>query len=526
MKPETERLLHQCHSALLQQSNEQLHTLFVSWFERLVGEESIEETLDDLCLLLGYGIRSVESQILYATSTAWWEVEGCADLDGEFECVEVSALQHRLIAMPIKQFALLADLAYHVCVLEAEVEGQPYPPTGQEWLRTLAAWLSTGAREPFHSQSWRNETYPPSHAAQSQLTRKQRRAQQQKLVEQAWQRGYLLLGPEVGAQVPILVQSRCRKNRRPYISVQQEDEQFASIRIDVLTVRRAFEREGKLFTGAPLPTFTPTNELRQHLTRLAVQYSPGPQTARQEAYELSPQGDIFELKQVLQTDVPRVVADFMTLWPNILTQYEAQLETSRIAYIERQRELEEARKPRWIKALAALIAQEQGATCPQLDEKVVLPDGWATLLSKEQLGAFLKLSASSREIKANLVQHLLTRLEADSVAKAQFFEVFAFELAVPPWELETLLGCTTTERKRWTEEEKLPVIGYGSFRKAGSDHAYPFYDRRVILALRSSEIEAWRSEQQTCVRERRQAALAAAASRKARRSEGQMAHEV
>ena len=530
MKPETEHLLHQCRSALLQQNNEQLHALFVSWFERLVGDESIEETLDDLCLLLGYGIRSVESQILYATYTAWWEVEGCTDLDGEFECVEASALQHRLIAMPIKQFALLADLAYHVCMLEAEVEGQPYPPIGQEWLRALAAWLSTGAREPFHNHCWRNETYPPSHAAKSQLTRKQRRAQQQKLVEQAWQRGYLLLGPEVDVQVPTLVQSRCRKNRRPYISVQQKDEQFVSIRIDVLTVRRAFEREGKLCIGAPLPTFTLTDEIRQRLTRLAAQYSPGAQTARQEAYELSPQGDIFELKQVLQADVPGVVADFMALWPNILTQYEAQLETSRIAYIERQRELEEARKPRWIKALAALSAQEQGATYPQLDEKVVLPDEWATLLSKEQLGAFLaflKLPASSREIKANLVQHLLTRLEADSVARAQFFEVFALELAVPPWELETLLGCTTTERKRWAEEEKLPVLGYGSFRKAGSDHAYPLYDRRVTLALTSSEIEAWRSEHQTRVRERRQAAAqAAAAWRKARRREGQIAHEV
>jgi hypothetical protein len=142
----------------LQQSNEQLHTLFVSWFEHLVGEESIEETLDDLCLLLGYGIRSVESQILYATSTAWWEVEGCADLDGEFECAEVAALQHRLITMPIKQFALLADLAHHVCTLDAEAEGQPRPPTGQEWLHALAAWLSTGAREPFHNQSWHHET--------------------------------------------------------------------------------------------------------------------------------------------------------------------------------------------------------------------------------------------------------------------------------------------------------------------------------------------------------------------------------
>ena len=531
MKPKTEQLLHQCRTALLQQSNEQLHTLFVSWFERLVGEESMDEALDDLCLLLGYGIRSLQSQVLYATYTAWWEVEGEAGLDGEFACAEVAALQHRLITMPIKQFALLADLVYHACVLEAEVEGQPRPPIGQEWLRALAAWLSAGAREPFHNQSWRNETYPPSPIAQSQLTRKQRRAEQrkleQKLVEQAWQRGYLWLGPDAGTQVPILVQSRCRKNRRPYISVQQRGEQLASIRIDVCTVRRAFEREGKLFMGAPTPTFTPTDELRQCLTWLAAQYSAGPETADQEAYELSPQGDSFELKQVRQADVPGVVADFMALWPDMLAQYEAQLETSRVAYQQRQHELEEARKPAWIKALAALSAQGQGATCPQLDENVVLPDEWATLLSKEQLGAFLtflKLPASSREMKANLVQHLLMRLEADNVAKAQFFEVFAFELAVPPWELETLLGCTTTERKRWTEEQKLPVIGYGSFRKAGSDHAYPVYDRRVILALTSSDIQIWRSEHQALVRERRQAAAqAAAARRKARRQEEQMA---
>jgi hypothetical protein len=533
MNPETEQLLHQCRTALLQQSNEQLHTLFVSWFERLVGEESMDEALDDLCLLLGYGIRSLQSHILYATYTSWWEVEGEAGLDGEFVCLEVAALQHCLITMPIKQFALLADLAYHVCMLDAEVEGQPCPPTGQEWLRALVVWLSAGAREPFHNQSWRNESHTPPPIAQPQLTRKQRRAQQRKLeqelVEQAWQRGYLWLGPGVGTQVPILVQSRCRKNRRPYISVQQRGEQFASIRIDVCTVRRAFEREGKLFSGAPTPTFTPTDELRQRLTWFATHYSTRSETAHQEAYVLSPHGDIFELNQVLQADVPRAVADFTALWPEILTHYEAQLETSRVAYQERQRELEEARKPTWIKALARLSTQGQEATCPKLDERVVLPDEWATLLSKEQLGAFLtflKLPASSREMKANLVQHLLTHLEADKVVKAQFFEVFAFELAVPPWELEMLLGCTTTERKRWTEEQKLPVLGYGSFRKAGGDHAYPLYDRRVILALTSGEIEAWRSEHQAHVRERRQAAAqAAAVSRKAKRQEKQMAHE-
>jgi hypothetical protein len=533
MKPETERLLHQCRTALLQQSNEQLNTLFVSWFEGMVGEESMEEALDDLCLLLGYGIRSLQSHILYATYTAWWEVEGEVSLDGEFECVEVAALQHHLIMMPIKQFALVTALAYHVCALDAEVEGQPCPPTGQEWLRALALWLGTGAQEPFHSQLWRKRPQTTLPLPQHQLTRKQHRAQQrrleQELVEQAWQCGYLLLGPDVSNQVLTLVQSRCKKNRRPYISVQQMGAQFASIRIDVSTIRKAFESEGKLFSGAPLPTFTPTDELRQLLTRFAAHYSTRSETAPQEAYALSPHGDVFELKLVLQADVPRAVADFMALWPDIQAHYEAQLETSRVAYQVRQRELEEARKPAWIKALARLSAQGQGSTCPELDERVVLHEAWATLLSKEQLGAFLtflKLPASSREMKANLVQHLLTRLETDNAARAQFFEVFAFELAVPPWELETLLGCTTTERKRWTEEQKLPVLGYGSFRKAGSDHTYPLYDRRVILALTSSEIEAWRSEHQARMRERRRAAAqAAAASRKAKRQEKQMAHE-
>jgi len=371
-------------------------------------------------------------------------------------------------------------------------------------------------------------TAPP--VPQHQLTRKQRKAQQRKLenelVEQAWQCGYLLLGPDVSNQVLVLVQSRCKKNRRPYISVQQMGAQFASIHIDSCTIRRALEAEGKLFSGAPIPTFMPSDEMRQRLTSFSAHYNVRAETAQQETFVLSPRGDVFELKQVLQADVSRAVQEFMALWPEILIQYEAQLETSRGAYLARQRELEEARKPAWIKAIARLSARGQEAACPELDERVVLPEEWATLLSKEQLGAFLtflKLPASSREIKPNLVQHLLTHLEMDKTAKAQFFEVFAFELAVPPWELETLLGCTTTERKRWTEEKKLPVLGYGSFRKAGSDHAYAVYDRRAILTLTSSDIEVWRSEHQALVHERRKAAAqAAAVSRKAKRQEEQM----
>lgn len=512
MKPETERLLHQCRAALLQYNNEQLNTLFLSWFERMIGEEYMDEALDDLCLLLGYRIHASHSQIVYASYTAWWEVEGYAGLDGEFACVDGAALQHRLITMPIKQFELITELAYQICAQDAEMEGQSCPPGGQDWLRTLAAWLDNGAKEPFHEQIWHKTPSPP----QPELTHKQRRKQESRLdnqlAEQAWQRGYLLLTPEVSDAALIIFQGRCKNSRRPYIGVQKMGAQFARITIELRTVRKAFDVENRHLSDAPVVTFTPTDETRQKLILFAEHYCVKAGTTAQAASALSPQGDVFELKQVLQEDIPVAVQDFMALWPEILAQYQAQLDLCRHAYQARQRELEEERKPAWLKAIKRLSAQGPEAACPDLAETVVLPEAWETLLSKEQLGAFLaflKLPASSRELKANLVQHLQTRLEMDDTALAQFFEVFAIELAVPPWELEKVLGCTTTERKRWTEEKKLPVLGYGNFRKAGDEHAYPLYERRIILTLTASEIEGWRSEHQALVRERRKAAAAA-----------------
>ncbi len=47
-----ERLLHQCRVVLLQYSNEQLNMLFVSWFERMIGEEYMDEALGDRRFIL------------------------------------------------------------------------------------------------------------------------------------------------------------------------------------------------------------------------------------------------------------------------------------------------------------------------------------------------------------------------------------------------------------------------------------------------------------------------------------------
>ena len=58
MTPETEGLLQQCRTAQLQHTDEQLSTWLGHWFELLIGDESVEEELDDLCLLLDYRVKS------------------------------------------------------------------------------------------------------------------------------------------------------------------------------------------------------------------------------------------------------------------------------------------------------------------------------------------------------------------------------------------------------------------------------------------------------------------------------------
>ena len=123
----------------------------------------------------------------------------------------------------------------------------------------------------------------------------------------------------------------------------------------------------------------------------AAEYCARSETAPQGAFALSSRGE------VLQADVPRAVGDFMALWPEILAHYEAQLEASRVAYLARQRELEEARKPAWIKALALLRAPGEEAACPDLAETVVLPEAWATLLPKSSWG-ISDLSRPARQL--------------------------------------------------------------------------------------------------------------------------------
>lgn len=171
----------------------------------------------------------------------------------------------------------------------------------------------------------------------------------------------------------------------------------------------------------------------------------------------------------------------------------------------------------WKRDLKQLREQGQPPELPLLTEEVVLPAAWEALFTREQLSAFLaslESPVNSRDPKAILVQRVGERLKTDRAARTQFFEVFKRELAVAPWELEALLGCTPTERKGWTEGGKLPVLDRRSFRKAGGRMEYPVFDRRAILGLPRTELDRWRAEHQELVKDHRRAGARAAAGRR------------
>ncbi len=125
------------------------------------------------------------------------------------------------------------------------------------------------------------------------------------------------------------------------------------------------------------------------------------------------------------------------------------------------------------------------------------------LLTKEQIYQFLSLPGKARVPKSELAQALLHLIETNEPAREQFFEAFKSELALGPWEVETILPCTRTERKRWTADGKLPILEYRTFHKAGQDQPYPVYDRRFITTLTQDTLERWRAEHQALMQLRR-----------------------
>ncbi len=487
MKAETEALLQGCRIALLRQSDERIAALLAQWFETMIGEEYLDEERDDLCLWLDYHVQSWGAQVSYATYTSWWEVEGYLEpSSGSFTCADIPSLRQRLLDMPMKQFDLLIEMARQAHTVLAELMGSSRLPTGWEGLREMAVWLEQA--DPL-SLDKELKMLPPAYARFESKAQRLRREEEK--AARASEQGYLVIAPGSSHVVADAYRSWCKKQKQPSILIESGGQHLALLRIQT---RTADIRE----INAVLAHF------QEQLPALAAPYIAHAQTQGYEATLTWISRWQVTLARILAADVQAVAQEIITLWTSIVAE-------------ERQREIERealrqaALVPMWKRALARFHEQETQRELPPLAEEVVLPAEWEKLLTREHLSAFLthlSLPTTTRDSKANLVQRILERLAIDQAARALFFEIFKFELAVAPGELETLLPCTPTERKRWTDEERLPILELRSFHKSGSDKTYAVFDRRIILTLPQAELERWRTEHQAHLKERRNAAAA------------------
>lgn len=82
-----------------------------------------------------------------------------------------------------------------------------------------------------------------------------------------------------------------------------------------------------------------------------------------------------------------------------------------------------------------------------------------------------------------------------------FFTDNADSFALHPIQLEEILACSKTERRRWTDEERLPVLYYEDFKYG----VYPVYDLVTTVALKN-QVSQWRKEHEEKKAKRRKEA--------------------
>lgn len=139
-----------------------------------------------------------------------------------------------------------------------------------------------------------------------------------------------------------------------------------------------------------------------------------------------------------------------------------------------------------------------------------------SMLSKAQMQQFLDLPRQTKESKEQLVERISQLIEADTGEEMRLLDTFPLDLAVKPTELDELLQCTRTERRRWIKDGRIPILEYRPFRKIGRDMLYPVHDRRVVLGISQETIAQWRAEYHAQVHEhRRQGMQVAMQQRKA-----------
>jgi hypothetical protein len=194
---ERDQLLERLRGILLERSNEYLGELLGYWFDLLIGEDVLEELLDDCCQLLNYHVMSASTRQSYQTYTAWQEIEGRDAASGTFHCGDKKILRQRIIALPLAQIELVMNLAAQAY---AVIRGDncEIVPVDIEFLRDLFELLEDGTQQ-------------RSNATKQALSAKEKKAERKRqmraLMVLAQKQGYLLLS----ASIPQMLKSNVRQ---------------------------------------------------------------------------------------------------------------------------------------------------------------------------------------------------------------------------------------------------------------------------------------------------------------------------
>lgn len=116
-----------------------------------------------------------------------------------------------------------------------------------------------------------------------------------------------------------------------------------------------------------------------------------------------------------------------------------------------------------------------------------------SLLTKEQLSTILGNNPKKAK-KEDAIEELLQQMLDNEVLIKKIYNDFQSTLAMLPTQLEEYLNITVNERKRWTENKKLPVIEQRSFKKWGKVNYYPVYNRYLVYQITEEQIQNWRKE--------------------------------
>lgn len=114
-------------------------------------------------------------------------------------------------------------------------------------------------------------------------------------------------------------------------------------------------------------------------------------------------------------------------------------------------------------------------------------------LVKYQIAEFVGVSLAKK--KDDLLLILKEKLQADPGKIIEIYKEYRDSLAAAPYEVESILNCTPTERKKWTALARLPVLPWTKNVKVpGNWIDCPVYDRYALAQISPDDLENWRGE--------------------------------